>query len=68
MLRVTADSNIYISALHFGGIPEKILDLARNGRIELVVSDVILDEVARVLCDKFGWAQDTVATARTQIC
>ncbi len=68
MLRVTADSNIYISALNFGGIPDKILDLARDGWIELAVSGAILDEVVRVLQDKFGWSQDAVGMARIQIC
>ena len=33
MLRVTADSNIYISAMNFGGAPDKLLDMARNGDI-----------------------------------
>jgi hypothetical protein len=31
VLRVTADSNIYISALHFGGPPDDFLNLARAG-------------------------------------
>ena len=37
MIRVTADSNIYISALHFGGPPDEFLDLARSGIIELTI-------------------------------
>ena len=32
MLRGTADSNIYISAFNFGGLPGKLLDLARVTR------------------------------------
>lgn len=67
MLRVTADSNIYISALNFEGLPDQLLDLARGGAIQLAVSQAILDEVARVLSDKFGWVEDAVAMARTQI-
>ena len=54
MIRGTADSNIYISALHFGGPPDRLLDLARTGVIELTISDDILAEVTRVLRDKFG--------------
>lgn len=57
MIRVTADSNIYISALHFGGAPDKFLDLARTGVIHLSISDDILAEVTRVLRDKFGWSK-----------
>lgn len=45
MLRVTADSNIYISAMNFGGAPDKLLDMARNGDIVLAISDPIVEEV-----------------------
>jgi len=55
VLRVTADSNVYISALNFGGVPEKLLDSARAGEIQLTVSDAILDEVSRVLADKSAY-------------
>ena len=67
MIRVTADSNIYISALHFGGPPDKFLDLARSGIIELTISDDILAEVARVLRDKFGWSREAVSMAQARI-
>jgi putative PIN family toxin of toxin-antitoxin system len=67
VLRVTADSNIYISALNFGGTPDKVLDLAREGQIELAISDAILNEVVRVLSDKFGWSQEAAMMAREQI-
>jgi hypothetical protein len=43
VLRVTADSNIYISALHFGGPPDDFLNLARAGKIHLSISDEIMD-------------------------
>ena len=49
MLRVTADTNIFISGLNFAGIPRQILNLAQSGAIRLAVSDEILDEVTRVL-------------------
>jgi uncharacterized protein len=60
VIRVTADSNIYISALHFGGSPDDFLSLARAGLINLTISDDILDEVTRVLRDKFGWTKEAV--------
>ena len=47
MIRVTADSNIYISALLFGGPPDDILKLAEAGEIHLSISDAILEEVER---------------------
>jgi putative PIN family toxin of toxin-antitoxin system len=67
VIRVTADSNIYISALHFGGPPDKFLDLARTGIIHLTISDDILAEVTRVLRDKFGWSQEALSMAQARI-
>jgi uncharacterized protein len=51
--RVTADSNILISAFLRGGKPLGLLELARAGQIELGVSDATLDETERVPKDKF---------------
>jgi len=67
VIRVTADSNIYISALHFGGPPDEFLDLARIGSIELTISDDILAEVTRVLRDKFGWSREALSMAQARI-
>ena len=53
MERVTADSNVLISALRFGGKPLDLLALAVDGEIELAISDAILHETLRVLRDKF---------------
>ncbi|MDT5283385.1 MAG: hypothetical protein QOJ20_4580 [Mycobacterium sp.] len=53
MRRVTADTNLYVSALQFGGKPQTLLDMAQDGHIELAVSDEILDETLRILRDKF---------------
>ena len=67
MLRVTADSNIYISALHFGGPPDDFLNLARAGKIHLSISDDIIVEVTRVLRDKFGWNKEALALFRERV-
>jgi putative PIN family toxin of toxin-antitoxin system len=68
VLRVTADTNIYVSALTTGrGNPYAFLQLARAGKIRLAVSDAILNEVAEVLERKFGWPQEDIAAARDQI-
>jgi len=60
VVRVTADSNIYISALNFGGPPDDFLDLARSGAIHLSISHDIINEVMRVLRDKFGWSKEAI--------
>jgi len=51
--RVTADSNVLISAVRFGGKPLDLLALAVDGEIELAISDGILRETLRILHDKF---------------
>lgn len=64
---VTADSNQYISALLRGGKPLQLLELARSGQIELAVSDDILNEVGRVLRDKFKVPAEDVEEYRNQV-
>jgi uncharacterized protein len=67
MTRVTADSNIYISALNFGGIPDEVITLARTGWIVIAVSEPIMDEVSHVLRDKFQWTEEAIQVARSNI-
>ena len=62
-MRVVLDTNEYVSALVFGGIPREILQRAERGDFELVVSAHIREEVKRVLCDKSGWSLERVAEA-----
>ncbi|MDP3772763.1 MAG: putative toxin-antitoxin system toxin component, PIN family [Gemmatimonadales bacterium] len=61
MRRVVLDTNVYLSAILFGGPPETILHLARSRTLTLVVSRPILAEFTRVLRAKFAW---TAAQAR----
>ncbi len=65
MLRVTADTNIFISGLNFeGGKPFQFLALAKTGRINLTTSEAILDEVASVLARKFDYSAGDLEEAR----
>lgn len=57
-LKAVFDTNIYISAILFGGNPRQCLELARSREFELVTSRPILLELAKKLKDKFLW-QDT---------
>jgi putative PIN family toxin of toxin-antitoxin system len=54
MVRVVLDTNIYISAILVGGKPEQIIDLAREGEIEVYISKPILTEIERILKEKIG--------------
>lgn len=61
MLRVTADTNLIISALNFPGNSSRILEMAKASEIRLTISDDILNVVERVLMrPKFGRTQDQV--------
>jgi uncharacterized protein len=62
-VRIVADTNIFLSALLFGGSPEEIIDLARRGVVDLVVSTGILLELSSVLKAKFGWGDEEIADA-----
>lgn len=55
-MRTVADTNVYISALNFGGTAEGVLALARAGAIQLFVSPPILKEIEGVLTRKFRWS------------
>jgi len=51
------DTNVYISALVFGGVPQRVFDLIELRGQELFVSQPIMDEVAEVLARKFAWTE-----------
>jgi len=55
MIKAVADTNVYISAILFGGKSEEIRKLAREGEVELLISEPILAEIADVLKRKFNW-------------
>jgi putative PIN family toxin of toxin-antitoxin system len=57
VLRVVFDSNVYISALLFGGPPRQILELARKQQVLLIASDAIISETAGKLRGKFSWPE-----------
>ncbi len=63
MLRIVADTNIYISALFWRGNPYKFIHWCYEGKAKLVVSRKIIDELDRILLtdEKFMMAQEDVA-------
>jgi len=60
--KIVFDTNIFISAIIFGGSPRICLEMARNGEIELYTSKVLLVELASKLQDKFGWDSEDVTS------
>ncbi len=56
MIRVVADTNVYVSAIVFGGNCEAILALARAGVVELYISPALPREMRSVLTNTFEWS------------
>lgn len=61
--RVVFDTNVFLSALTFCGKPEVVFEMARAGKIQLVVSPSILAELASILENKFAWDDEDVREA-----
>ena len=67
MIRVVADTNVYVSAIVFGGTCEAILALARAGVVELFLSPAIRRELRTVLAHTFGWTPSRVREALAEV-
>ena len=58
--KVVFDTNIFISAIIFGGNPKACMELARQGKAELYTSREILLELTQKLREKFAWSEEEV--------
>lgn len=67
MVRATFDTNILVSALLFGGLPQHLIDLVKGGEIELVLSPFILGEFENKLKTKFGYSAKNAQEATLDI-
>jgi putative PIN family toxin of toxin-antitoxin system len=67
MIKAVADTNVYISAILFGGKSEAVRKLAREGNVELLISESILAEIAGVLKRKFHWLDWQISEAMRDI-
>jgi hypothetical protein len=53
---------------HLGERPELVhQSRARDGTIELAISDAILDEFSRILHDKLEWSDDRLNSIRVEV-
>lgn len=62
-MRVVLDTNVLISALHFGGRPRRVLEAALRGEHQLVIGTAILSELESVLVGMCGWTPDRATAA-----
>jgi putative PIN family toxin of toxin-antitoxin system len=55
MMRIVLDTNILVSGLLYSGKPRRLIDLAMHGKIEIVSSVEMIEELRDVLSrEKFG--------------
>ena len=67
MVKAVLDTNVLVSATLFGGNPEKILNLAREGKIEILSSETISKEFRRVLQEKFGFSSTMAELTASEV-
>ena len=66
-MRVVADTNVFISALMFGGLPGRFLDLALRRKLTLVTSKALLDELDEKLRGKFAVSESDARAIREKL-
>ena len=64
MITVVFDTNIFISAFEFGGVPRDAFLLASAGLFDIRTSKPLLDELSRVLRDRFEYSGEEVTEIR----
>jgi len=67
MQKVVLDINVYISAILFGGKPEKIRKLSKEGKVELLISEAIIAEITEILRKKFNWENRQISQTIDEI-
>jgi putative PIN family toxin of toxin-antitoxin system len=67
MIRVVFDTNVYISALMFGGLPGSLLDLAFLQSFILIISPALMDELDEKLRLKFEVSAEDAAIIRAKL-
>lgn len=66
-MRLVLDTNVLISALHFGGRPRRLLEAILSGRHQLVAGNAILVELEAVLVETCRWERGRAAAARSEV-
>jgi uncharacterized protein len=62
-IKITADTNIYISALHTQGNAQELLILGQNNKVDIYISKPILEEIKDVLKRKLKWERSRIEDA-----
>jgi putative PIN family toxin of toxin-antitoxin system len=67
MIRVVIDTNVYISALMFGGPPGSLLNLAFLQSFVMIISPALMNELNEKLRLKFEVSAEDVAIMRAKL-
>lgn len=67
-IRVVIDTNVYISAIFWGGKPRQIVDMGRDGHIFIFTSLDIEKEIGDRLAVKFHLAESEVSRIMLDFC
>jgi len=59
------DTNVLVSAIVFGGPPGRLVGLAAEGHLQLVLSPPLIEELREVLRRKFGFSDAAAYQAET---
>ena len=68
-MRVVLDTNVLFSAVGFppGSPPSKVLDLARSGKLDVILSAFILDELEQNLRENLAWETEALGRLRRKL-
>ena len=66
-LKAVIDTNVFISGLNFTGKPSEVLELLMKGEIGVYISPFILEEVERILRERFSWSEGPVQKVLNRI-
>lgn len=67
-IRIVLDTNVLISAILFGGLPRRVLEMVIDGAIDCTLSFAILDELRDVLQrPKFGFTPEQAITVLDEL-
>jgi putative PIN family toxin of toxin-antitoxin system len=66
-MRVVLDTNVLISAVVFQGLPASIVEHARVGSFRLILSPQLLEELRRILREKFQYTDAAIHKAEVSL-
>ena len=67
MKRIVLDTNVIVSGVVFGGVPEHILESVHARTVVAVTSSALIEELLRTLRQKFSFGDEALAVIQRRI-